>query len=218
MIEQSETGTEWPLLNYTIDEVYPFFKTHLRPAGDTLKKEPFAYFVFVVIDDACLTAETYECIVCTDASDYDDPNGFTSLKTLRIPIDTAADVLIPLDQFTITPSEAQDPSSGALGTVPPFTAKQAPGTTRGGEDDLQMVVSPEEARRNKQRGMARKPEKGETSYDEERPASLFWVGRGEALHIAHTYREVEYLVKRGEGRFHLFVKPDDRFRERWRGG
>lgn len=217
MIEESKTGNGWPFLKYTIDEVYPFFKNHLRPADDILKNEPYAYFVFIVIDDACLTAETYECIVCTDAPDYNDPDGFPTLKTLRVPIETAADLLTPLDQLTMTPSEAFDPSSGALGTVPPFTAKQVPGTTRVGEDDLQRVVSPAEARRHKQRAMALKPEKGETSYDEERPVSLFWVGRGEALHIAHTYLEVEYVAKRGEGKLHLFNRPDEEFRERWKG-
>ena len=53
-----------PFRNSSIEEVYDFFKNHVRPADDDPLGyvHTFTYFTFLVIDAECVKAEPFECV------------------------------------------------------------------------------------------------------------------------------------------------------------
>ena len=46
-----------PFLVSTVDLVYNFFKSHLRPVDDNTGRMPFTYFTFIVIDADCVKSD-----------------------------------------------------------------------------------------------------------------------------------------------------------------
>ena len=54
---------QYPWLNHTVEDVYEYFKRHLRPADDHHGSEhPFSYFTFLVVDEECVKSEPYQCV------------------------------------------------------------------------------------------------------------------------------------------------------------
>ncbi len=53
-----------PFLNSTVEEVYEFFKNHLRPADDDRRgfDHTFSYFTFLVVDADCIKSEPWQCV------------------------------------------------------------------------------------------------------------------------------------------------------------
>lgn len=53
-----------PFLTSTVEEVYEFFKNHVRPADDDPqgKHHSFTYFTFLVIDDECVESEPWQIV------------------------------------------------------------------------------------------------------------------------------------------------------------
>ncbi len=54
------------------------------------------YFTLLVIDEECVKSEPPLCMVRYDAADYDDPDDEVILKVMRVPIETAVWMLVPL--------------------------------------------------------------------------------------------------------------------------
>ena len=188
----------WPFLGLDIDAIYEFFKDYIRPAQDSTRSEPFTNFVFIAVDEDCIKSETYECLLCCDAPDYSNENGEVVLQVQRMPINVAKMLLVPLEQLAMTPSEALDVDSDILSSIPPFTQDQLPGSKVGtDDDDRQQVVSPAEARINKQRGLALGPnDDEERGLDNDRMAVIFRTNREEAIRAAYLYRQAELLCRR----------------------
>ena len=53
-----------PFLNSTVEEVYEFFKNHLRPADDDPRgfNHTFSYFTFLAVDADCVKSEPWQCV------------------------------------------------------------------------------------------------------------------------------------------------------------
>ena len=179
-----------PLINSTVDKVYDFYSKHIRLPEDSTTPKPFTRFTFMVIDDECVKSDPQQCIVCCDAAEYGDLDDEVTLKMMRLPIKIAVWILTPLEQLTMTPSEALNSDSDALCSMPPFTVKQLPDSPKGLLCGF-IIATPAEARVFKQRGIARRPEKSEKRIDDERGAVLFRISRREAKFVAHFHWQQE---------------------------
>ena len=118
---ESEEDPPMPFLNSTVEEVYEFFKNHLRPRDDDPRgyHHTFSYFTFLAIDEDCIKSEPYECILCCDAPDYGDPHPETRLKQLRLPVARAIEGLNFLEDFIKTPSEVAGDPDFVMSMRPP---------------------------------------------------------------------------------------------------
>lgn len=60
----AEENIPMPFLNSTLEEVYEFFKNHLRPADDDPHgwRHIFTYFTFLVVDADCVKSEPSQCV------------------------------------------------------------------------------------------------------------------------------------------------------------
>ena len=60
----AEEEPPMPFLNSTVEEVYEFFKNHLRPADDDPNgyRHTFSYFTFLVVDADCIKSEPWQCV------------------------------------------------------------------------------------------------------------------------------------------------------------
>ncbi len=122
---QASLGTKGPssvpFLVNTVDQVYDFFKSHLRPADDSTARKPFTYFTFIVIDAECVESDPWQCILCCDAPDYGEAHEEVKLKQLRMPIAKVMERLCPREMLGQTPSEFANGSTWVLSMIPPPT-------------------------------------------------------------------------------------------------
>jgi hypothetical protein len=126
-----------PFLGQTIDQVYEFYKEHMRPPQDEQVGNPqFTSFTFLVIDDECVKAQPPEILVCCDAPEYGDKEGDVNLQVLRWSQPKAMEYLCGLEQLSYTPAEVGH-SSG--------TAKEA---------ETYLPATPMQARLKKQKALA----------------------------------------------------------------
>jgi len=60
----AEEDPPMPFLNTTVEEVYEFFKNHLRPADDDPRgfDHTFSYFTFLVVDADCIKSGPWQCV------------------------------------------------------------------------------------------------------------------------------------------------------------
>ncbi len=60
----AEEDAPMPFLNSTVEEVYEFFKNHLRPVDDDPLGfcHTFSYFTFLVVDSDCIKSEPWQCV------------------------------------------------------------------------------------------------------------------------------------------------------------
>lgn len=60
----AKEDTPMPFLNSTVEEVYEFFKNHLRPVDDDPRGiyHTFSYFTFLVVDADCIKSEPWQCV------------------------------------------------------------------------------------------------------------------------------------------------------------
>ena len=158
-----------PFLGCTVDEVYDYFKTHLRPADDSTGGEFCTAFAFLVVDEACVKARPRQCILCCDAPDFGELDGETQLKRLRMPIENAVWHLTPLETLYMTPSEVEDNSGWALSTMPECTLMPWDAESH----NLYRVATNAEARWNKRRAILRSPNLFETIMDDDMRAAIF---------------------------------------------
>lgn len=136
-----------PFLGCTVDQVYEFYKKHLRPAEDySGPGMHFASFTFLVVDEECVRSKPWQCILCCDAPDFGERE--TTLKQLRLPIEEAVDHLCALEQLTFTVSSIGHPSGSTLSVMPPPT--MMPLLDRPG---LYRPATAAEARENKTRAI-----------------------------------------------------------------
>lgn len=197
IIKESEAKLAYPFLGSSREDVYEFFRKNIRPADDSTKVEPFTYFSFMVIDSDCANSTPYQCVVCSDAPDYDEPSGAIKLKATRVPIEEAALILNCMEQLYMTPSEASNPNSDSLFSIPPFTQKDDPNMC----DDAETFVpaTPAEARKNKERGIQAFVDRPIKDYPvalvPERRATLGKCPRGEARLSSSAHRYMECLSK-----------------------
>ena len=70
-----------PFLGCTVDEVYKFYKTRMRPLDHSTSLKHFTQFVFLAIDEECVTSTPRQCILCCDAPDYDEEDQEIKLKS-----------------------------------------------------------------------------------------------------------------------------------------
>ncbi|MCJ1284906.1 hypothetical protein MMC26_004243 [Xylographa opegraphella] len=108
-----------PFLNATVDDVYAFYKAHLRSIRDDIERDVFTSFTFLVVDAACLRSSPPQCILCSDAPDYHEGAEEVVLKQLRLLLDAAVWHMVPLEHMSMTPSEVSTPDCKALNSIPP---------------------------------------------------------------------------------------------------
>ncbi len=94
-------------LNCTVEQVYDFYKRYLRAADDSLDPQHFSASTFVVVDEACLSADRWQCIVCTDGPDFGEADDARVLKQVRVEVSNAWLTVARLEELTITASEAE---------------------------------------------------------------------------------------------------------------
>lgn len=192
---EADPGEEGPrnFTNSTADSVYDFYNKYIRSADGSTSKVSFTNFTFLIIDGECVKSDPQQCIVCCDAPDYDDPDDDNiRLTRMRVPIETAMWILTPLEQLTMTPSEALTFDGDALCSVPPFTVKQAASDESG---DF-ILATPAEARAAKQRAIVQRPKRHERKLDNERAAVLFRTSMRESKLVAHLYWQGEGLARK----------------------
>ena len=102
-----DTPPEEDFFNYTIEQVYDFYKSHLKAADDSIGPQQFSAFTFVVVDQACLKSEPYECIICSDAPDFGEADDAIVLKQVRVPVRLAWRPIQRLEELTMTSSELE---------------------------------------------------------------------------------------------------------------
>ncbi|KAL8888437.1 MAG: hypothetical protein Q9192_006174, partial [Flavoplaca navasiana] len=144
-IEDTFARIESPLFDSSVEKVYEIFKTNMSAPDDNAMERLFTHFTCVMIDQECIDSKPYQCIVCSGAPDHAEVAGANRLKSMRLPLEVAASVLVPLKQLSMNPSEAIDSDSDCLTSTPPFTV-MAVSQHNGGHD----LATPAESRRHKE--------------------------------------------------------------------
>ena len=131
-----------------MDQVYIFYKKHLRPAEDySGPGEHFTRFTFIIVDEECIKSSPLQCILCSDAPDFGEAE--TKLKQLRLPMEKAVEHLCALEQLCFTMSTIEHPSGLSLSIMPPPIMKPVldqPGAYK--------VATAAEARENKKEAIS----------------------------------------------------------------
>ena len=146
--------------NYTIDQVYDFWRQNVRAADDIEGPQRFSAFTFVVIDEACLNSEPLQCIVCNDGPDFGEADDAIVLKHFRVDVVWAWAMIVALEELTMTSIETEywsnnldDKNFSVLELTfrPPTLVPMV-------EDEVRNVTArrfatPAEARANKRKGI-----------------------------------------------------------------
>ena len=144
--------------DYTVDQVYDFWEQTLRAADDTEGPQHFSAFTFVVIDEACLRSDPLQCIICSDGPDYGEVDDAIVLKQVRLDVGMAWNVIVALEELTMTPTECQHwakhPDDKNFSVLE--IALRPPTTVTVVEDDdtndmVRRYATPAEARANKRK-------------------------------------------------------------------
>lgn len=148
--------------DYTVDQIYDIYKTKRaaiegKTEGD---ERDIANFSFLVIDKECINSNPRQCLVCTDAPDWDEnPKNDTTiepkLKVLRLSIEDAMSCLLSLELLLVTPSELLR-ADGITGSVMPEPFWMPIGDERipGALFKDSRAATPAEARANKRLSLA----------------------------------------------------------------
>ena len=184
-------------LDFSLEEIYDFHIFRIGGPGNSNSFHQFTYFTFLVIDEECLSSDPEQCIICCDAPDYKEER--PTLKTVRVPLTSAASILAPLEQLTMTFTEALDLSSEPLSSYPPFTQIEDPENPR----DTFLHATPAQARAYKEQAIALEEERKEplkggakdriATYGE-RYAMIFRTSRKESEHVTYHYQMQEQLA------------------------
>lgn len=197
-IEDTFAGIESPFIDSSVEEVYEIFKKTISTADDIAMERPFTHFTCVMIDQECIYSNPYQCIVCSDAPDFGEVAGANRLKSMRLPLEVAASVLVPLEQLSMTPSEAIESDSDCLTSTPPFTVM-----ADSQYDGCHDLATPAESRRHKERAIKlffeRPIQELPKALDIERNAVLWKCPRKEAMFVSHLHRKAECLARRNGG-------------------
>ena len=116
---QDEGPSPTPFLGCTIEEIYDFFKAHLRPPDDSVALEHFTSFTFTVIDAECVLSHPQQCIICCDAPDFGEADDEIKLKQLRLPLQEWSHTVGGLELLRRTPSEIESQAPMVIATMPP---------------------------------------------------------------------------------------------------
>lgn len=157
----------------TIDEVYDFYKRHLRPADDREAHPHFSAFTFAVVDEECLRAEPQQLIVCSDAPDFGEADDAVVLKTMRIKATRAWYASIRVEELTRTPMEAEMGANAVneeltvlkSAPMPPKLVcaedqSESPDEVGDDEAPLYVFATPAQARAKKRAGIKAAESKG----------------------------------------------------------
>lgn len=93
--------------NHTIDQIYDYYKRHLRPADDAEGSRHFSAFTFAAIDEACLRSDPQQLVLCSDAPDFGEADDEIVLKQVRMKATIASVVILRLEDLSLTPKEAE---------------------------------------------------------------------------------------------------------------
>lgn len=83
----AEEDPPMPFFNSTVEEVYEFFKNHLRPADDDPRGHlhTFSYFTFLVVDADCTNSEPWQCVSAPAC--YTTRNDYLPRASTQMPVD-----------------------------------------------------------------------------------------------------------------------------------
>lgn len=136
-----------PFRNWTIPEIYEFYKAHLRPAPDGSGTKHFTSFTFFVVDEECVQSDIPKSIVCSDAPDFGESDE-VELKYFRIPIAEVMPSMAALEMLSMTPSEVRDQSEFCLKVFPQPMLVSDPDNP-----NTYQLATPQEGRANKRAGI-----------------------------------------------------------------
>lgn len=152
-------------LNHTIDQVYEFYKCHLRPKDHSTDRPHFSAFTFAVVDEACLRSQPQQLIICSDAPHFGEADDAIVLKQMRIKASVAWGASVRLEELTMTPKEAEmranDPKKDfTVLTMKPAPPKLVPADESPSDDEsedeegvLYVFATPAQARAKKRAGI-----------------------------------------------------------------
>lgn len=126
-IKDSGEPIPTPFLNSTIDQVYNFYKTHIRLA---MWAKYFTNCTFLVIDEEGVRSDPRQCILCSDTPDFGEADDEVTLKQLRLPIAQAMEDADRIESLIKCPSEVGHPSGMALSIMPPPWMEATPARAR----------------------------------------------------------------------------------------
>jgi hypothetical protein len=174
--EQLATNFDEPpnydFVNQTIDQVYDFYKRHLRPADHSSNMPHFSAFTFAVVDEACLRSDPQQLLICSDAPDFNETDDMIVLKQTRFKATMAWGESVRVEELTMTPTEAElrakEPKNRNFTTlkmqpVPPklVRADVSSGDESGDEEGvLYVFATPAQARAKKRAGIKAAETKG----------------------------------------------------------
>ena len=180
------------------DRFYDFYKDYLQPADDRIAHEDFIRYTFLVIDEECIKADPWQCILCCDAPDYGEADEEIKLKQLRLPLQEAAKHLCVLEQLVMTPSEVLNPDRLPLCMSPPATLM----VTEHDRNEYRLAT-PMESRLTKKRAIEMvESSEGEAQrvYDAESDRVYFRCSRVEAQRVAALFRSMELQMRKDGGK------------------
>ena len=115
-----------PFLSHTVEDIYAFFKDHIRPDMDYAgPRAHFSSFTFLIVDEVCLDSDPWEAQVCCDAPDFGE-NGEVMSKTLRLPLEEAIYNLCALEMMSLTPSTKNLLLVTNIAVTPSFPLRRVP--------------------------------------------------------------------------------------------
>ncbi|KAL8947808.1 MAG: hypothetical protein Q9222_005947 [Ikaeria aurantiellina] len=160
---EAPTSTEFA--GSTIEDAYDYFKAHLRPADDAITGMPFSSFCFLVVDEACLASQPWECIICCDAPDFGEAADEITLKQIRLDMEDTMTYLPVLEELAITPDEVEDVEMDLT-----FESMK----------QEYKAVTPSEARKNKKRSLLLTEQALSKQAEHTRQAEVQWgMSKGE---------------------------------------
>lgn len=174
--EQLSTNSDKPpnydFVNHTIDQVYDFYKRHLRPADHSPDFPHFSAFTFAVVDEECLRSEPQQLLICSDAPDFGEADDAIVLKQTHFKATMAWGASVRLEELTMTPTEAElrakDPRNRDFTTLkmqpaPPKLVRADESSGDESEDEegvLHVFATPAQARAKKRAGIKAAEAKG----------------------------------------------------------
>lgn len=181
-----------PFLNNSVDQIYDFYKHHLRTLN-TATRDYFTNFTFFVIDKFCVQSNPKQCVVCCDAPDFDEPGDEPKLKLLRIPIEKAMPYMYCLEHLSMTPSEVGNPSGMVFNVMPnPYMMPLSDERTVGALFGQVRAATPVEARANKKKAILFKP-----GVPDDRATTIVEVPAEDCKYVARSHIQAASWISTG---------------------
>lgn len=95
-------------VGFSIEDVYQFYKDHMQviPSLDPWDNMEFSSFTFIAVDEACMNASPWQCIVGCDAPDFGEcDTSEIKLKQIRVDLSDLGRVVEHVETLYRTPKE-----------------------------------------------------------------------------------------------------------------